>query len=77
MRRSNLVMLLVAAVVFLLGGPYEAARATEEITVTVQGKGSLRVTPDLALLYMGVEVTAPHGPRSSPGKCQDHASRSG
>ena len=59
MRRSNLVMLLVAAVVFLLGGPYEAARATEEVTVTVQGKGSLRVTPDLALLYMGVEVTAP------------------
>ena len=59
MRRSSLIILLVAALVFLLGGPYEAASTTEEVTVTVQGRGSLRVTPDLALLYMGVEVTAP------------------
>ncbi|MFQ6066773.1 MAG: SIMPL domain-containing protein [bacterium] len=60
MRRCCLVFLLVAGVVFLQGGPYAAvAWATEEVTITAQGKGSLRVTPDLALLYMGVEVTAP------------------
>ena len=59
MRRSRFVFLLVAALVFQLGGPYGAAWATEEVTVTVQGRGSLRVTPDLALLNMGVEVTAP------------------
>lgn len=59
MRRLNLIILLVAALVFLPGGSYGAASTTEEVTVTVQGRGSLRVTPDLALLYMGVEVTAP------------------
>lgn len=59
MKRSSLVIFLAAVLVFLLGGLHEAAWATEEVTVIVQGRGSLRVTPDLALLYMGVEVTAP------------------
>ena len=59
MRRSSLLILLVTAVVFLVGGSYGWATTTEEVTVTVQGKGSVRVTPDLALLSMGVEVTLP------------------
>lgn len=55
------VFLVVSVVIFLIGGAYGVTRTNEieEVMVTVQGKGSLRMTPDLALLNMGVEVTAP------------------
>ena len=56
-----IIFLLVCVLIFFVEGAYGVTRAQEieEVTVTVQGKGSLRTTPDLALLNMGVEVTAP------------------
>jgi len=63
LKRLNLAILLAVSwmLIFFTEGFFVVARAgeIEEITVTIQGKGSLRVTPDLALIYMGVEVTAP------------------
>ena len=54
------ILLAVSVLIFLIGGAYGVAKTNEieEVIVTVQGKGSLRMTPDLALLNMGVETTA-------------------
>jgi len=59
MRRSNLGFVIIAALFFLSSGPRAAATSIEQVTITVQGRGGLRVTPDLALFNMGIEVTAP------------------
>lgn len=60
-RLSLCILLLVGTMVFFVGGisPITGANIRGEATITVQGEGSFRVTPDLTLLYMGVEVTAP------------------
>lgn len=62
MRKPRLALFLATGVLVLLAGEAFGTRGTAEaleVTVTVQGKGSVRVTPDLALLNMGVEVLAP------------------
>ncbi len=58
---KTLIFLVVSVVIFLIGGAHgvTGANEIEEVILTVQGKGSLRMTPDLALLNMGVEGTAP------------------
>ena len=58
---KTVIFLVVSVVIFLIGGAHGVTRANEieEVILTVQGKGSLRMTPDLALLNMGVEATVP------------------
>jgi len=50
---KTVIFLVVSVVIFLIGGAHGVTRTNEieEVMVTVQGKGSLRMTPDLALLW--------------------------
>lgn len=56
--RNGLAGILVA-VVFVTGGCAGSPLATQSDVVTVNGQGSVNITPDTALVQIGVEARAP------------------
>jgi len=54
-----LVISGILGVFLMVCGLTSPSLASEEVTVTVEGKGDVRVIPDMALLDLGVETIAP------------------
>jgi len=54
-----LVISAILTVFLMVCGLTSPSLASEEVTVTVEGKGDVRVIPDMALLDLGVETIAP------------------